>query len=221
MTRKILIIGCGTAGAGAALMARKTNREALITIVQNESLPEYSRCGLPYTVSRKIPQFDDVIIHPVKFYTGKLVGADLRLNTRATHVDTKTKEVKTEGTNGSSETLTYDSLVFATGSKPSTPPIKGLDSSQVYRLHTLDDARRLQASAKKGKSVAVIGAGLVGLETAEALHSLGLNITIIEFLDSVLPAMIDSDLGKLVLEQMEAEGISVKLSTAAKEVLNL
>ena len=73
MTQKILIIGCGTAGAAATLMARKTNREAEITIIQDESLPEYSRCGLPYTVNRKIPELEDVIIHPNSFYTGKLV----------------------------------------------------------------------------------------------------------------------------------------------------
>ena len=84
MTRKILIIGCGTAGAAATLMARKTDRTAEITILQNESLPEYSRCGLPYTINRKIPQLEDVIIHPNSFYTGKLIQADLQLNTEAT-----------------------------------------------------------------------------------------------------------------------------------------
>jgi NADH oxidase (H2O2-forming) len=64
----------------------------------------------------------------------------------------------------------------------------------------------------------VIGAGLVGLETAEALHSLGVKVTVIEFLNQVLPAMLDDDMGQLVQERMEAEGISVRLGTAAKAV---
>jgi len=218
MTRKILIIGCGTAGTAATLMARKTDRTAEITIIQNESLPEYSRCGLPYTLNRKIPQLEDVIIHPNSFYTGKLVRADLQLNTHATKVDVKTKQVTTKNDQGQTNTLPFDSLVFATGAQPSTPPIDGLDASHVHRLHTFEDARRLQTLAKKGTNVAIIGAGLVGLETAEALHSLGLKVTVIEFLNQVLPAMIDEELGTLVKEQMETKGVIVKLGTAAKAV---
>ena len=218
MTQKILIIGCGTAGAAATLMARKTNRKAEITILQNESLPEYSRCGLPYTINRKIPQLEDVIIHPNSFYTGKLIRADLQLNTEATKVDIKAKNVTTKDNQGQTNTLPFDSLVFATGTQPSIPPIDGLDASHVHRLHTFEDARQLQTLAKKGTEVAIIGAGLVGLETAEAFHTLGLNVTVIEFLNQVLPAMIDEELGTIVKEQMEAKGVTVKLGTAAKAV---
>lgn len=218
MTQKIVIIGCGTAGAAATLMARKTDRNAEITIIQNESLPEYSRCGLPYTINRKIPQLEDVIIHPNSFYTGKLIRADLQLNTEVTKVDVKAKKVTTKDDQGQTNTLPFDSLVFATGTQPSIPPIDGLDASHVHRLHTYEDARQLQTLAKKGTKVAIIGAGLVGLETAEALHSLGLNVTVIEFLNQVLPAMIDEELGTLVKEQMEAKGVTVKLGTAAKAI---
>ena len=218
MTQKILIIGCGTAGAAATLMARKTDRTAEITIIQNESLPEYSRCGLPYTINRKIPQLEDVIIHPNSFYTGKLIRADLQLNTEATKVDTKTKKVTTKDDQGQTNTLPFDSLVFATGTQPSIPPIDGLDATHIHRLHTYEDARQLQTLAKKGTKVAIIGAGLVGLETAEALHSLDLNVTVIEFLNQVLPAMIDEELGTIVKEQMEDKGVIVKLGTAAKAV---
>ena len=218
MTQKILIIGCGTAGAAATLMARKTDRKAEITIIQNESLPEYSRCGLPYTINRKIPKLEDVIIHPNSFYTGKLIQADLQLNTEATKVDVKTKNIITKDNKGQTNTLPFDSLVFATGTQPSIPPIEGLDASHVHRLHTYEDARQLQTLAKKGTKVAIIGAGLVGLETAEALHSLGLNVTVIEFLTQVLPAMIDEELGTIVKTQMEAKGVTVKLGTAAKAV---
>ncbi|MFX1562729.1 MAG: FAD-dependent oxidoreductase [Promethearchaeota archaeon] len=218
MANKILIIGCGTAGAAATLMARKTSRDASITVLQDEAYPEYSRCGLPYAVSQKISKFDNLIIHSPNFYSSKLVGADLRLRTRATEVDAKNRTVQVEIDGGKTDSLSYDQLVLATGARPSTPPIKGLDANHVFHLHTLDDARNLQGAAKKGRKVAVIGAGLVGLETAEALHSMGLKITIIEFLDSVLPAMLDSDMGELLIKKMEAEGITVKLGTAAKEV---
>ncbi len=218
MTRKIVVIGCGTAGAATTLMARKTSREAKITIIQDEPLPEYSRCGLPYTVNKKIPKLDDVIIHPVSFYTGKLIQADLRLNTQAISLDSKKKKLTIQTADANKDTLVYDALVFSTGARPSTPPIAGLDRAHVHRLHTYNDAKQLQTVARKGKKVAIIGAGLVGLETAEALHSLGLNITIIEFLDQVLPAMIDEEMGALVQERMEEEGVVTKLGCAAKEV---
>jgi NADH oxidase (H2O2-forming) len=219
MTRDIIVIGCGTAGAAATLMARKTNRKATITVIQDEALPEYSRCGLPYTINRKIPQIDDVIIHPNSFYTGKLVQANLHLSTPATKLDVKSKTISVEDRKGITDSLSYDALVIATGARPSTPPIDGLDASHVYRLHTLDDARRLQANVRKGKKVAIIGAGLVGLETAEALNSLGLEVTVIEFLNQVLPAMLDEELAERVQHRMEDEAIVVKLGTAAKKVL--
>jgi NADH oxidase (H2O2-forming) len=218
MPQHIVVIGCGTAGAATTLMARKTNRDASITIVQDESLPEYSRCGLPYTINQAIPKMEDVIIHPVPFYSGKLVGADLRLDTKASKVDPKKKIVYTTATDGSSESLAYDALVFATGARPSTPPIEGLDASHVHRLHTFNDAKGLRTVAQKSKSATIIGAGLVGLETAEALHSLGLKINVIEFLPQVLPAMVDEDMGVLIQERMESAGITVKLGTAAKRV---
>ncbi|MFW9934040.1 MAG: FAD-dependent oxidoreductase [Candidatus Thorarchaeota archaeon] len=218
MTRNIVVIGCGTAGAATTLMARKTNRDATITVVQNEPIPEYSRCGLPYTINRAIPNLEDVIIHPNSFYTGKLVRADLRLNTEATKIDPKKKTVALKDGDGNLESFSYDALVLTTGARPSSPPIEGLDASHVYRLHTLEDAKSLQSVAKKGKRAAIIGAGLVGLETAETLHSLGLKITIIEFLPQVLPAMLDEEMGTLVQEKMDATGITVKLSTMAKKI---
>ncbi len=218
MTRQIIVIGCGTAGAAATLMARKTSRDAAITILQDESFPEYSRCGLPYTVNRVIPKTEDVIIHPEAFYTGNLVRADLRLNAKVSKLDPKKKVVTVAFQDGSTDSLSFDALVLATGARTSTPPIEGLDAPHVYRLHTFEDAKKLQAVAKKGKTAAIIGAGLVGLETAEALHTLGLKITVIEFLPQVLPAMVDDEIGALVQERIEAEGVAVKLGTAAKQV---
>lgn len=218
MTRRIIVIGCGTAGAAATLMARKTDRLATITIIQDEALPEYSRCGLPYTVNRKIPKFEDVIIHPDSFYTGSLVKADLLLSTRVTQLDLKRHTITIESAEGKPGSLSYDSLVIATGASPSMPPIQGIDTSHVYRLHTLDNAKQLQRAAQKAKKAVIIGAGLVGLETAEALHALGLQITVIEYLEQVLPAMIDAEMAALLQEQMIANGIDVRCGTAAKEI---
>jgi len=219
MVRHIVIIGCGTAGAAAALTARKTDRTADITILHSEPVPEYSRCGLPYTLTSVIPKRENLVIHPVSFYRGPLVRADLRLETSATHVDLKGQKVLAEGPKGDTEELTYDTLIFATGSLPRAPPIKGLDLPHVYRLHTLEDARRLHEAAKKAKNAAVIGAGLVGLETTEALHSMGFKVTVIEFLESVLPAMIDPDMASQLQERMEEEGVEVRLGYAAQEIL--
>ncbi|MFX1243773.1 MAG: NAD(P)/FAD-dependent oxidoreductase [Promethearchaeota archaeon] len=218
MPRQIIVIGCGTAGAAATLMARKTDRNATITIIQGESLPEYSRCGLPYTVNKKIPNMEDVIIHPNTFYTGNLVRANLLLDTLALSLDIKKKRVEIKTPDEGSDHLAYDALVLATGAEPSTPPINGLDAPHVHRLHTFNDAKKLQAVAKTGKKAVIIGAGLVGLETAEALHSLGLKITVVEFLNQVLPAMLDEEIATLVQERMEDEGIVLKLGTAAKTV---
>jgi NADH oxidase (H2O2-forming) len=218
MTRQIVVIGCGTAGAAATLRARKTDRTAVITIIQDESLPEYSRCGLPYTVNKTIPNIEDVIIHPPAFYSGNLVRANLLLNTVARNFDSKKKHIIVKPNDGGEEELPYDALVIATGARPATPPIEGLDAPHVHRLHTFQDAKQLQAVAKKGKKAVIIGAGLVGLETAEALHSLGVHVTVIEFLSQILPAMLDGEIASLIQARMEEEGLVLKLNTAAKTV---
>jgi len=217
---KIVIIGAGAAGTTAGIWARKTDRKAEITLITKEKYPEYSRCGLPYTISKHIPEFTNLITHDAGWYSsfGKM---NLLLGTEATNIDTNNRTVAIKNLqNGEEKTLEYDTLVIATGSRPTFPPIKGIErKSNVYSLRTIDDAVAIHEAAKKSKRCVVVGAGLIGVETTEALVELGVEVTLVEFLPSVLPLMIDADMADMVEDALKEHGVKVYTNTAVTELI--
>ncbi|MGQ4833479.1 MAG: FAD-dependent oxidoreductase [Candidatus Asgardarchaeia archaeon] len=218
MTDSIWIIGAGTAGTSAAIWARKENRSVEINIVGEEKLTEYSRCGLPYSISGEIPNFEDLVLHPEMWYR-KFVKANLYLRHKVKKIDTKNKKLIIENLD-SGETFEkeYGKLIIATGSKVKYPPIKGIDNPKVFKLKTIKDGQAIKDAVKEKKNVVIIGAGLIGLELAEALISLGANVEIVEFFPQVLPAMIDADMAKIVAKSAEKEGVKLYLNSMVTEI---
>lgn len=217
---KIVIIGAGAAGTTAGIWARKTDRKAEITLVTKEKYPEYSRCGLPYTISKHIPEFTNLITHDAGWYSsfGKM---NLLLETEATDIDVSNRTVTVKDLRTKEEKkLEYDALIIATGSRPAFPPIKGIEGkNNVYALRTIDDAMAIHEAAKKGKKCVVIGAGLIGVETTEALVELGVDVTLVEFLPSVLPLMIDADMSDMVENALKEHGVKIYTNTAVTELI--
>ena len=191
MVEHIVVVGCGAAGATAALQARKFNRTVEISIFNTEPYSQYSRCGLPYTISGKVGAFDDLVLMPPENWGALKI--DAHLNVTVTDIDHKSKEIVFSGDGGEGK-KNYDALVFATGAENADPPIKGLDKKRVYGLRTLDDAKALAEEADKAKTAVIIGGGLVGMEAAEAFHERGLDVTVVEFLPHILLEMVDPDM---------------------------
>ncbi|MFW9919665.1 MAG: FAD-dependent oxidoreductase [Candidatus Thorarchaeota archaeon] len=211
MVESIVVIGCGAAGATAAMQARKANRNVAITIFNSEQYSQYSRCGLPYTISGKVKDFHDLILMPPESW--EMIKVDAKLGTPITDIDHSKKTVYYEGGE-----VQYDALIFATGASNADPPIKGLDKQRVYGLRTLDDAKVLAKEAEKAKNVVVIGGGLVGMETAEAFHERGVNVTVVEFLPNILLAMVDSDYATIIEDHCIEHGLEILTNTAAQEI---
>lgn len=218
MVENIWIVGAGTAGTSAAIWARKENKKIEINLVGEEPFTEYSRCGLPYAISGEIPSFEKLVLHPESWYT-KFIKANLFLSHRVESVDTKSQTLKIRNlkTNEVVE-KTYEKLILATGSVPKVPPIKGIDNPNVFKVKTIDDAKRIKDIAEKKKNALIIGAGLIGLELAEALSSLGVRVIIVEYFPSVLPAMIDPDMGKVVMKKAEEREIEFYLNSIVTEI---
>ncbi|MHA1907421.1 MAG: FAD-dependent oxidoreductase [Candidatus Thorarchaeota archaeon] len=216
MVEHIAIIGCGAAGATAAMQARKFNRNVKISVFNTEEYSQYSRCGLPYTISGKVREFEDLVLMAPENWT--TIKVDAYLGSSVTQIDYKKNTLSYEGSEGSGS-IEYDALIFATGAENADPPIKGLDKNRVYGLRTLDDAKALAAEADKVKNVVVIGGGLVGMETAEAFHERGAHVTVVEFLPHVLLAMVDPDIAALVEEHCREHGLEILTNTAAQEIL--
>ena len=217
MPKRIVIVGANAAGVDAAVAARKTDREAEITLLTKDDVGAYSRCGLPFVLGGHIPSLESLVVYPPSFY--KMMKFDLRTETAATNVDAKAKTVEAEAKDGKHDTLEYDSLILATGALPFRLPLEGIDKEGVLTLHTLSDAEKLAKAMQKAKAAAVIGSGLVGLEAAEAFVERGIKTTIVEMLPTVLPRLLDPDMSADVQKRFEENGVTVVLGKPAGAII--
>jgi NADH oxidase (H2O2-forming) len=218
MPKRIVIIGAHAAGMDAASAARKTDRAADITLIADEKYVGYSRCGLPFVLGGQIPSFQSLIVFPPAFFQMMKLG--LKTETKVTTINTANKMLETTDKAGKTETVPYDSLIMATGASAFTPPIKGKEKQGIHSLRTLEDGERIDQAIKKGaKTAIVMGAGLIGLETAIALHERGLKVTVVELLPQVLPAMLDPEMAKMVQEMLQEKGISIMIGKGVEEFL--
>jgi NADH oxidase (H2O2-forming) len=212
------VIGAHAAGVDAASAARKTDRTAEITLITDEKYAGYSRCGLPFVIGGHIPSFSNLIVFPPSYF--QMMKLNLKTETKVTKIDTGKKTVVTLDKNGNTEELPYDSLIIATGASAFTPPIKGREKQGILPLRTIEDGQRIDQAIREGaKRAVVMGAGLIGLETAVALQERGLQVTVVEMLPQVLPAMLDADMAKIVQEMLEQKGIRILTNKPVEEFL--
>jgi NADH oxidase (H2O2-forming) len=218
MARRIVIIGAHAAGVDAASAARKKDRTAEITLITEEKHAGYSRCGLPFVLGGQIPDFNSLIVFPPAFY--QMMKLNLKTETKATAIDTTNKTVDVEDKSGKKENIPYDSLIIATGASPFMPPIKGREKQGIHSLRRLEDGEKVEQTIRDGaKTAVVMGAGLIGLETAIALQERGLKTTVVEMLPQVLPLMLDADMAAIIKEMLQNKGINIQTGKTVEEFL--
>jgi len=218
LPRRIVIIGAHAAGVDAASAARKTDRTAEITLITDEKYAGYSRCGLPFVIGGHIPSFSNLIVFPPSYF--QMMKLNLKTETKVTKIDTGKKAVITMDKAGNTEEIPYDSLIIAAGASAFTPPIKGREKQGIIPLRTIEDGQKIDQLVREGaKTAVVMGAGLIGLETAVALQERGLKVTVVEMLPQVLPAMLDADIAKMVQEMLEQKGIRILTNKPVEEFL--
>ena len=200
--KDIVIIGCGAGGGTAAQFARKTDRKTSITVFEKSKYPQYSKCGLPYAISGRIPNVMDLIEFSEDWF--KKSRIDLLLETTVEKIDHVKKIVYARKNNKIIEKY-YGSLIICIGATPSIPPIKNLFIGDklvdgVFTIRTIDDAEAIIPYVKKDRQVVIVGAGFIGMEMADNLYERGMKVTIVEALPNILPNNFDEDMSKTVLE---------------------
>ncbi|MEY4363101.1 MAG: hypothetical protein RLZZ24_453 [Pseudomonadota bacterium] len=205
--RQHVILGAGPAGVIAAETLRKLAPEDRITVVGDEAEPPYSRMAIPYLLIGNIDERGTYLRKSDDHF--KRLRIDI-VRARALSVNAQKHEVQLD--NGQS--LTFDRLLIATGSRPVRPPIPGIDSPQVHPCWTLEDARAIAALAKPGARVLQMGAGFIGCIIMEALANRGVQLSVVEMGDRMVPRMMGPVAGNMIREWCEAKG--VKVFTGAK-----
>ena len=216
---KVIIIGAVAGGANTATRLRRLDENAEIIIFERGNLISYAACGLPYFIGGKIAESDALALHsPQSLH--KRYNLDVRINSEVTSIDRfhKTVTVNDMG-KGKEYAESYDKLVIATGANPIRPPIPGIDSERVFTLRTIPDAQKIKAFAggTSAKSAMIIGGGGIGLELAENLKALNLDVTIVELADHLL-AQLDFDMASFVHDYARARGIKLITGNGVKSL---
>ena len=213
----VLVIGAVAAGLKAAAKFRRCDAKAKITVVDKSEVVSYGACGLPYFVAGDVDHINHLMQTTAgamrnPAYFKNIKDIDVKVKTLATKIDRAAKKVTVKNLDtGVEEDLSYDKLVIATGATPLKPPIPGIDLGNISQLWYPSDATRIREGLEKGKfsKAVVIGAGLVGLEMAEALKLWELDVTVIEMKDQIFPAFLDTETAAAVTKYAEANGIRV------------
>jgi len=203
---KHVIIGNGPAGVVAAETLRKCDPAASITLIGDEPEPPYSRMALPYLMMGEI---DEAGTH-LRKTPGHFARLQVDLvQDRAAAVDAKAHSVGLQG----GGKLGYDRLLIASGSHAIIPAIPGIDLPGVHACWTMEDARHIVARAAKGSRVLQIGAGFIGCIIMEALKSRGVQLTVVEMGDRMVPRMMTPAAGAMIRTWCERKGVRVHVGT--------
>ncbi|MCB1876044.1 MAG: NAD(P)/FAD-dependent oxidoreductase [Chromatiales bacterium] len=206
-----VIIGAGPAGVVAAETLRKIDPGCRVTLVGDEPEPPYSRMAIPYLLVGNIAEPGSYLRKTTDHYARKEIGV---LQDRVVSVDTQSKVLTLE----KGRTLSYDKLLLACGSTPVRPPIAGIDLPGVVNCWTLDDARAIIERAKAGSDVVLVGAGFIGCIILEALAERGVNLTVLEMGDRMVPRMMNHAAGDMLKRWCESKGVTVHTDTRVERI---
>jgi NADPH-dependent 2,4-dienoyl-CoA reductase/sulfur reductase-like enzyme/rhodanese-related sulfurtransferase len=214
---KVLIIGGVAGGMSAATRLRRLREDAEIIIFEQGPHVSYANCGLPYHIGEVIPAEADLLLQTPKSLRDRF-NLDVRVNNRVIKLNPEAKTVEVENLKtGEKYTESYDSLILSTGAKPRMVPIPGLERAHVLR--DVPDAIGIKelVDNKKIKSAVIIGAGFIGVELAENLQHRGIDTTIVEFRENILP-QFDPEMIEPMQKLLVERGIKLALNSETAEV---
>ena len=212
---KILIIGGVAGGATAATRLRRLSEENEIIIFEKGEYVSFANCGLPYHIGGVIADRNKLLLQtPTSLKTRynldvRVFNEVLKINKDQKTVEIRnliTKEIYTES---------YDKLLLSPGAEPFRPDIPGINSDKILTLRNVADMDRIIVKTKKLKNIAVVGGGFIGLEVAENLVDIGLNVSVIELGNQVM-APVDFEFAKMVQHHAAAKNLRIHVNTGVE-----
>ncbi len=222
---KVVIIGAVAAGPKVASKVIRLRPETRVTIIEKEPFLAYAGCGLPYYISGVVQEQKELMATPLgcvrdPIFFQNVKNVNVLNSTEALEIDRRNKKVLIKNLfTGATSWIDYDKLVLTTGAAPIIPNLPGTHLKNIFTLHGVRDAEGIKAhvSAGKARDVVIIGGGLIGVETTEALVECGCRVTIVEQLDQIL-GILDWEMARLVDHHMESKGVRVMCPTKALAV---
>lgn len=220
MSEQHLIIGGNAAGMTAASRAKRLRPDLSITIIEAGRYISYSICGLPYCLAGLVHDFKDLIYFTPESLRNER-GIEARVEARAVEILPARRAVVVEDQRtGKRETVRYDKLLVATGYRPLTPPIHGIEARGVFTASNISDGEAIAAwlDSAGARQAVLVGGGYVGLEMAEALSRRGLSVTVVEKAGALFSS-VDPDLSELLQAELESNGVRVMTRRAVARIL--
>lgn len=209
---KIVIVGGVAGGATAAARIRRLDEQAEIIVFERSGYISYANCGLPYFIGDVIEDPENLTLQtPESFYSRFCVKMKVHHEVIAVHPDRKNVSVKNLET-GEEFEESYDKLILSPGAKPTQPRLPGVGIKKVFTLRTVEDTFRIKEyiNTNHPKSVVLAGGGFIGLELAENLRELGMDVTIVQRPKQLMNPF-DSDMAAFIHNEMRKHGVKLAL----------
>jgi len=219
---KVVIIGGVAGGASTAARFRRLDEKAEIIIFEKGPYISFANCGLPYHIGNVIKRRRDLILQTPTDFKDRF-NIDVRIKSEVISILKKEKKLEIQNhETGEVYYETYDKLVISTGSTPLKPPIPGIDGDNIFSLWTIPDMDKIIKFIKETnpKNATIIGGGFIGIEMAENLEELGLNIALIEMAPQVM-APLDFDMAQIVHKHLLSKKVSLILGDGVKSFTNI
>ncbi|MBO1332887.1 FAD-dependent oxidoreductase [Streptomyces sp. VRA16 Mangrove soil] len=213
---KVVIVGSVAGGMSAATRLRRLDEQAEIVVLERGAHVSYANCGLPYFLGGVIEDRDALLVQTPEALRVRF-RIDVRVRSEAVAVDTAARTVTVRDLDGGAEyTEVYDRLVLSPGARPFVPRLPGVE--RAFTLRDVSDTDRISGELAAGAgSAVVVGAGFIGVEAAENLRHRGLDVTLVELADQVLPPL-DPEMAAPLAAELRAGGVDLALGTQLKEV---
>ena len=207
-----LIIGNGIAGLSAAEEIRKNDEKGSILIVSDEKENTYWRTRLSELIAQDFTD-EEILVKKESWYKDKNI--EVKLDTHAEKIDNDKKEV----TLACGTVLEYGKLLIATGAHAFVPPIKNADAEGVFAIRSANDLKEFKNYLADKKKLIIIGGGILGLEAANSINKLDIEITIVEAFDYLLARQLDKDLSKKLEKSLNEAGMKTLTGVTSDEIL--
>lgn len=208
-----VIVGGVAGGATVAARLRRMDEKARIVLFERGEYVSYANCGLPYYIGGTIHDRSKLFVQTVKGFTDRF-AIDIRTRQEVTAIDLQGKRVQvTDLQTGRTYWEAYDKLVLSPGAEPLRPGIEGIGSKRIFTLRNVPDTDAIKqfTDTVKPKRAIVVGGGFIGLEMAENLHDLGIDVGVVEMADQVM-APLDYSMAAIVHRHLQDKGIGLSLS---------